>query len=36
MTYLRSWKENKMEEEEIAEVTDLAEEDTLGGANEWK
>jgi hypothetical protein len=24
-----------MEDEETAEVTDLAEEDTLGGANEW-
>ena len=32
MNYLR--KENSMEDEEIAEVTDLAEEDTLGGANE--
>lgn len=32
MNYLR--RENSMEDEEIAEVTDLAEEDTLGGANE--
>jgi hypothetical protein len=32
MNYLR--KENSMEDEETAEVTDLAEEDTLGGANE--
>lgn len=32
MNYSR--KENNMEDEEIAEVTDLAEEDTLGGANE--
>ena len=32
MNYLR--KENSMEDEEIAEVTDLAEEDTLGCPNE--